>query len=111
MSWAKYLEDDIEIMTDRLYMKRQDQMKASDTPVCVAESHNVMLVQLLVETAITLEQPQYKDKHILCKDCGKKFLFSAQAQRQFDAKGWTLPKRCKYCRGIKEARYLMCASF
>lgn len=32
MSWAKYLEDDIEIMTDRQYMKSQVLARTSEVP-------------------------------------------------------------------------------
>ncbi|MBR6528495.1 MAG: zinc-ribbon domain containing protein [Firmicutes bacterium] len=49
--------------------------------------------------------------YIVCKDCGKKFLFSATVQKYFDLKGWDDPKRCRDCKNYRNTRYLMCSSF
>lgn len=38
MSWAKYLEDDIKIMTDRLYMKNQGQTEPIKAPKGIIDS-------------------------------------------------------------------------
>lgn len=41
-------------------------------------------------------------KEIICKDCGCKFPFSENQQRDYIAKGFSEPKRCSICR--KEMR-------
>lgn len=40
-----------------------------------------------------------KDKKIICKDCGKEFLFTVSEQDFYEEKGFTNePVRCKECR-------------
>ena len=46
----------------------------------------------------------YEDITIVCKDCGKEFVFEAGQQRHFDSLGFTnQPVRCKECRDKKKA--------
>lgn len=46
----------------------------------------------------------YKDKTIVCKDCGQSFTFTAREQEFFAEKGYTNePQRCKACRDAKKA--------
>ncbi|NLZ15467.1 MAG: zinc-binding protein [Erysipelotrichaceae bacterium] len=45
----------------------------------------------------------YKDKTIVCKDCGQSFTFTAREQEFFAEKGYTNePQRCKPCRDAKK---------
>lgn len=46
-----------------------------------------------------------KDKTIICKDCGKEFIFTVGEQEFFEEKGlMNDPVRCKECRDKKRAR-------
>ena len=110
MGWAKYFEDNLEIMIDRQFMKQSSAPEYAVTVVCTTIVHAMPQTNA---AAVPTSRPavKYEDKYIVCKDCGKKFLFSAQAQNQFARKGWSAPKRCKCCRDQRNARYLMCASF
>ncbi len=38
-----------------------------------------------------------EDKKIICKECGKEFVFSAGEQEFFKEKGLNEPKKCKEC--------------
>ena len=41
----------------------------------------------------------YTDKTIVCKDCGREFVFSASEQEFYAEKGFTNePQRCRDCR-------------
>jgi CxxC-x17-CxxC domain-containing protein len=41
----------------------------------------------------------FKDKTLLCLECGAEFEFSAAQQQEYSARGFTSePKRCKTCR-------------
>ncbi len=41
----------------------------------------------------------YEDKTLVCKDCGKEFVFTAGEQEFYAEKGFTHePQRCKPCR-------------
>ena len=41
----------------------------------------------------------YEDKTLVCKECGKEFVFSASEQAFYAEKGFTNePKSCKECR-------------
>lgn len=41
---------------------------------------------------------EYTDKTIVCKDCGKEFVFSAGEQKFYAEKELNEPVRCKECR-------------
>lgn len=113
MGWAKYFEDNVEIMLERQFMM---QSKAKNTEVTVVcRTNNLpasnIVVRVVESPKITTCKPKHEDKYIVCKDCGRKFLFSAKSQRHFENKGWEVPKRCKCCREFRNARYLMCSAF
>ena len=44
----------------------------------------------------------YEDKTLICKDCGKEFVFTAGEQEFYAEKGFVNePQRCKACRDAK----------
>jgi CxxC-x17-CxxC domain-containing protein len=46
----------------------------------------------------------YEDKTLVCKDCGKDFIFTAGEQEFYAEKGFqNEPTRCKECRDSKKA--------
>ncbi len=46
----------------------------------------------------------YTDKTIVCKDCGREFVFSASEQEFYAEKGFTNePQRCRDCRNARKA--------
>ena len=46
----------------------------------------------------------YTDKTIVCKDCGREFVFSASEQEFYAEKGFTNePPRCRDCRAARKA--------
>lgn len=106
MGWAKYYEDNLEIINERqLYIQRTDFEKTCDI---------FELREYAVDTRKNFsisKQKHYEDRYIVCKDCGRKVLFSAKVQKIFATKGWDAPKRCKCCREFRNTRYLMCSSF
>ena len=116
MGWAKYFEDDFEIMSERRQKMTQESLQ-------IAEKTNeyevrIITIPCVIHKAIGGSNSKndcagkdYEDKYIICKDCGKKFLFSAQEKERFDKKGWVEPKRCKKCRDVRNTRRLMCSSF
>ena len=45
----------------------------------------------------------YEDKELVCKDCGKTFVFTAGEQEFYAEKGFqNEPQRCKECRNAKK---------
>ena len=50
------------------------------------------------------------DIKIMCRQCGKEFVFTKSEQVFYEQKGWSLPKRCKECRLSRreESRYIIC---
>ena len=51
-----------------------------------------------------LEEVEYQDETIVCKDCGEEFVFTAGEQRFYAEKGFmNKPKACKACRDKKKA--------
>lgn len=48
----------------------------------------------------------YQDKTLVCKDCGKEFVFTAGEQEFFAERGFSNePQRCKECRDAKKQAY------
>ena len=46
----------------------------------------------------------YEDKILVCKDCGKEFVFTAGEQEFYAEKGFVNePQRCKECRAKRKA--------
>ena len=52
-----------------------------------------------------MENKTYEDKTIVCKDCGKEFIWKAGDQRFYEEKGFNAPVRCKECRDSRKAKY------
>ena len=47
----------------------------------------------------------YEDKTLICKDCGKEFIFSAGEQEFYAEKGLVnKPKRCSECRKLRRQK-------
>lgn len=47
-----------------------------------------------------------EDKKIICKTCGKEFIFTAGEQEFYKARGIeNEPKNCKACRDAKKAKF------
>lgn len=47
----------------------------------------------------------YQDKTLVCKDCGKEFVFTAGEQEFYAEKGFqNEPTRCKECRQAKKGK-------
>lgn len=45
----------------------------------------------------------YEDKTLVCKDCGKEFIFTAGEQQFYAEKGFqNAPQRCKECRDARK---------
>lgn len=46
----------------------------------------------------------YEDKTLICKDCGKEFIFTAGEQEFYAQKGFqNEPQRCKPCRDARRS--------
>lgn len=44
------------------------------------------------------------DKKIICKDCGKEFIFTEGEQNFYKEKGFNDPVRCKECRQARKVK-------
>ena len=51
-------------------------------------------------------QNHFKDKSLLCCDCGEAFTFTAGEQEYFLAKSLSVPKRCHFCRDRRKRTLL-----
>ena len=111
MGWAKYTEDDLEIMQNRQYMRQQE------TIITVTQKTLIIpftTVKIKVENRIR-KSPEsgststLEDRKIQCKDCGRIFSFSTEAQEQYKKMAWCAPKRCKACRERRRVKQLMCS--
>ena len=45
---------------------------------------------------------EYQDKTIVCKDCGKEFVFTAGEQDFYAQREFSEPVRCKECRDARK---------
>lgn len=111
MGWAKYYEDNAEIMYEREAAMQSFKQKNG---IKVVYTDTLPVASIIVENKEKPTIPQkieYKDRYIVCKDCGRKILFSAKSQKHFDKMDWDAPKRCKCCRSYRNTRYLMYPSY
>lgn len=110
MSWAKYTEDNIEIINERWFL-RDEFPKTANKQIKQIQQEDFEddwitdFVNLLSGNVV--KKNQYEDEYIICPDCGKRFLFSKKMQKQFALKGWKKPKRCKECRDRRSVRSVM----
>ena len=57
------------------------------------------------ETYGAVEEKEFVDETIVCKDCGREFVFSASEQEFYAEKGFTNePQRCRDCRNARKAQ-------
>ena len=47
-----------------------------------------------------------EDKEIICRDCGKEFIFTVGEQDFYKSKNFAFPKRCRQCAKKKRSRFL-----
>ncbi len=111
MGWAKYYEDNLEIMYERLAARGSLKEEAEIRLVCTSILPKKKIMVEINEDFFVSHNNQYKDKYIICKDCGRVFTFTANAQKHYAYKEWKEPKRCKCCRERQNIRHLMCPSF
>lgn len=111
MGWAKYYEDNVEIIHERKEAMQSYRQEIEIKVVCMGIFPVTNTIIEIKEDPTVPQEIEYKDRYIVCKDCGRKFLFSAKTQKYFDKVDWDTPKRCKCCRSYRNTRYLMCSSF
>jgi len=49
-----------------------------------------------------VEENTLKNKKLVCKDCGRGFIFTVKDQKAYGFKGWKDPIRCKVCQRHKK---------
>ena len=97
MVWAKYEEDNLELLYDRQYMQDTPQYKPATRTICTVEKN--------------AEPDVFFDKLLRCKDCGRQFRYSAFAQKVYKEKGWAPPQKCKCCRETNTVSHIMQPAF
>lgn len=111
MGWAKYFEDNVEIVCERRVTMQSYRKQRDIKIVCTTVLPATKIAVDIKEEYTTPSRIKYENRYITCKECGQKFLFSAIAQQYFEKMDWEAPKRCKYCRNYRNTRYLMYPSF
>ena len=95
MSFAKYFEDDREIVDERVTLGKQ-----GERPVWLSVT--------LTQTVYAPPKPQlpqkvkYVTKKLVCRDCGASFFFEGGEQHYFVLHGLHEPKRCRACRKARK---------
>ena len=106
MGWAKYVEDNMEMRTERLYRPLNENRFRVDAYIEVRTVLPVTIFPIEVSIAVTAPKVSCKLDHtLLCRDCGKQFVFSGKEQSFFEMKGFKEPKRCRKCRKLNKAKY------
>lgn len=54
-----------------------------------------------------MKKQKMEDKSIICKECGKKFLFNISDQEYYHNMEFETPKRCPGCRRKKKERSIL----
>lgn len=79
MGWAKYYEDNVEIMYERQATMQSHKQETEINIVYTGISPTANIIVETKEELIVPQRPEFKDRHIVCKDCGRKLLFSAKS--------------------------------
>ncbi len=112
MSYAKYMEDDLEAIAERRYLADHSWIHTDISVYCRAPiTARPTVAILVVDTAGSLPKTHKRKKmRLTCKDCGCQFSFSHREQLFFEEKGWNIPVRCKVCRELRKTRFSMHSS-
>ncbi len=100
MSFAKYFEDNMEIIEERFALRQQEN---APTPI-YRVTQEVGSMIYLVTTKVVEVKPEVPKKHkrkkkkIVCCDCGETFLFTGGEQKYYEERKLSEPKRCPSCR-------------
>lgn len=100
MSFAKYFEDNMEIIEERFALRQHEN---APTPI-YRVTQEVGSKIYLVTTKVVEVKPEVPKKHkrkkkkIVCCDCGETFLFTGGEQKYYEERKLSEPKRCPACR-------------
>lgn len=107
MSFAKYHEDDLEIIEERFSLRQQEN---GHRPI-YRMAQEVDSRTYLVTTKVVEVKPEpskkrkRKKKKIICCDCGETFLFTGGEQKYFEEHKLSEPKRCPACRQKRKEHF------
>ena len=92
------------------------QMRIACEKKCMLDKCTICLSELNLAKSfnqVGLEIIKKKDKTIVCKDCGKEFVFTVGEQEFYAEKGFqkTCSKYRLFCFGVVSNRYSMCTLF
>ena len=65
-----------------------------------------LIKDVFTETDLGPEVGEDKDIDIICRDCGKTFVFTAGEQEFYKSKNFAFPKRCKKCSKKRRLKFL-----
>ena len=110
MGWAKYAEDNYEIMIER---QRLAESRSYEPIIKVSfkpETDNTKVIIGIKAKDNSKSFKEKEDQYLYCRSCGRIFTFPVKSQEYYESKGWDAPKRCKVCRELRKARLLMCST-
>ena len=95
MSFAKYFEDNMEIVEERTLLRQQETTPA---PVYHVSQEITTKIYLVTPKVVKVEpelpkKTKRKKKKIVCCDCGESFLFSGGEQKYYEERKLSEPKR------------------
>ena len=105
MGWAKYAEDNNEIILER---QREVEEKQFEGRSSFHNASTIFQTQIVPNIKTREKNTAYLfqkkiDIYLCCKECGRMFTFTVSSQHFCELKGWSAPKRCKACREHKKA--------
>ncbi len=108
MGWAKYAEDNFEIINERFSQMEERKSHYTTELVTIKLTVNNSSVVKAEKVSATVKR---EEKCIICKDCGKVFIFSVRDQLFYDKMGWNPPKRCRTCREQRKNQHIICPAY
>ena len=105
MGWAKFVEDNMEMLDDRFYRPINEERYQQEAIIQVCTILPVATFPIEVNVTVSCTKPSARpDRTLYCRDCGRAFRFSGKEQDFFETKGYRPPKRCKSCRELNKIR-------
>ena len=102
MGFAKYAEDNFEIMEERRYWTQTRET----APTVLATSSAPLITQTKEATERSTKNKQKKKtRRLVCCECRTSFLFTGGEQHYYEAHNLSKPKRCPSCRRARKRLY------
>ena len=101
MGFAKYFEDNMEVIEERLMLRQQSIETIPSSNLCQA----TCIIKNQPEHMQSRKKTKKKTKLIICCDCGSSIIFTGGEQKYYEQHHLCEPRRCARCRNSRKEMF------